>query len=43
MDLTKKTTQEIEALIRLLTEMERQEEQLVNEERREAEERGQLH
>lgn len=43
MDLTHKTTQEIEALIRLLTEMEREEMMFIMRERREAEERGQLH
>jgi hypothetical protein len=43
MDLSKMTRQEIEALLRLLTEFEREEKVLLMQERREAERLGRLH
>jgi hypothetical protein len=43
MDMSKMTRQEIEAMLRLLAEMEREELALIIEARREAERMGQLH
>jgi hypothetical protein len=43
MDLSKMTRQEIEALLRLLAEFEREEMELLVLERREAERQGRLH
>jgi hypothetical protein len=43
MDMSKMTRQEIETLLRLLAEFEREELELIMEERHEAERRGQLH
>ena len=43
MDLSKMTTAEVEALLRLLAEWERKELELVMQERREAEREGRLH
>lgn len=43
MDLSRMTRQEIEALLKMLTDQEREELELVMQERREAEREGQLH
>jgi hypothetical protein len=43
MDLTNMTTAEVEALLRLLADMEREELELVMQERREGERQGWLH
>ena len=43
MDMSKMTRQEIEAMLRLLAEMEREELELIMDERQEAERMGQLH
>jgi len=43
MDLSKMTTEEMEALLRLLAEWEREEMELIMLERQEAERRGRLH
>jgi len=43
MDLSKMTTEEVEALLRLLADMEREELELVMRGRREAERLGRLH
>jgi hypothetical protein len=43
MDMSKIARQEIEALLRLLAEMEREELKLLMQERREAERHGRLH
>jgi hypothetical protein len=43
MDISKMTTAEVEALLRLLAEMEREELVLLMRERREAEREGRLH
>jgi len=43
MDLSRKTTAEVEALLRLLADMQREELDLVIQEWREAEQEGRLH